>query len=120
MESLKGCQLAIGMYPTFAYNANGGGGIATATPSARSSSRVDIVFDATAVTIPDVTYRTARVSGVPLPPVFKIRVQPESLQVNISIQMHSLRLSQSSILHGPDVVRATLLSRCYEGIEVTR
>ncbi len=94
MESLKGCQLGIGMYPTFSYNASGGGGIATVTPSAESPSRVDMVFDPAAVTIPDVTYSTARVGGVPLLPVFRIRVQPESLQVlHRPMLTHSVALS---------------------------
>ena len=89
MESLKGCQLGIGIYPTFAYNASGGGGIATATPSVESPSRVDIVFDPAAVSIPDVRYSTARVVGVPLPPVFRIRIEPESLQVRLSYIMEA-------------------------------
>ena len=93
MESLKGCQLGIGMYPTFSYNASGGGGIATATPSVESPSRVDVVFDPAAVTIPDVTYSTARVGGVPLLPLFRIRVEPQSLQV-----LHRLMSARSVAL----------------------
>ena len=81
MESLAGCQLGISIYPTFSYNASGGGGVASATQSATHPSQVDIVFDPKAVSIPDVTYSTAKVGGVPLLPMFRIRVQPESLQV---------------------------------------
>ena len=55
MESLAGCQLGISIYPTFSYNASGGGGIASATQSAENPSRVDVVFDPKAVTIPDVS-----------------------------------------------------------------
>jgi len=84
MESLAGCQLGISIYPTFSYNASGGGGVASATQSAEFPSRVDIVFDPKAVSIPDVTYSTAKVGGVPLLPMFRIRVQPESLQVIIT------------------------------------
>ena len=81
MESLAGCQLGISIYPTFSYNASGGGGIASASQSAENPNRVDIVFDPKTVNIPDVTYSTAKVGGVPLLPMFRIRVQPESLQV---------------------------------------
>ncbi len=86
MESLAGCQLGISIYPTFSYNASGGGGIASATQSVEHPSRVDIVFDPKAVSIPDVTYSTAKVGGVPLLPMFRIRVQPESLQVILTSQ----------------------------------
>ena len=41
-----------------------------------------VVFDVGTLSIPDVSYRTARFLGVPLLPIFRIAVVPKSLQVD--------------------------------------
>lgn len=38
-------------------------------------------FDIDTLSIPDVSYDTARILGLPLPPIFRIAIQPLSLQV---------------------------------------
>ena len=43
---------------------------------------VQVVFDIGTLSIPDVSYRTARILGIPLPPIFRIAIVPKSLQVD--------------------------------------
>ena len=80
MRTLKDSALAVSIYPTLGYDASAGGGVAEAFPAPGSSSRVNIRFDPAAVCIPAVSWRTATFLGLPLPPIFKIEVLPESLE----------------------------------------
>ena len=44
LKSLDGCRLAIGKYPSFSYNAYGGGGKATLLPNQKKSNLLHINF----------------------------------------------------------------------------
>lgn len=56
MKTTSGSALAIGFYPTFKYNASGGGGLGQVT--AISGSRASIKFDPEEVLIPPLSWRT--------------------------------------------------------------
>lgn len=79
MRTLSDSELAVSVYPTFAYNALGGGGIATAE---QHGNIVRLTFDPAAVNIPDVNYRNTTFMGVPMAPPFSIAVQPKQLEVS--------------------------------------
>ena len=85
MRTLKDSGLAVSIYPRLGYDASAGGGVAESSPDASASNRLNIEFDPAAVNIPDVTWRTATFLGLPLPPIFRIRVQPESLKVSEAV-----------------------------------
>ena len=50
LNTLRDCQLAVSIYPTFAYNAEGGGGAGTVTPQPDGTLRVS--FDPASLQIP--------------------------------------------------------------------
>mmetsp|Transcript_13040 Transcript_13040/g.39505 ORF Transcript_13040/g.39505 Transcript_13040/m.39505 type:complete len:264 (+) Transcript_13040:221-1012(+) len=79
MRTKQDCALAVSIYPRFSYDARGGGGTAQATPVS-GSQRLQLGFDIDTLSIPDVSYDTARILGLPLPPIFRIAIQPLSLQ----------------------------------------
>lgn len=56
METSKGSALAIGFYPTFKYNASGGGGFGRVTGI--SGSRAFVEFDHKELYIPTLGWRT--------------------------------------------------------------
>lgn len=78
MRTLEDSELAISVYPTFSYNALGGGGVAAAK---QSGNVVHLVFDPASVNIPDVNYRNTTFMGVPMAPPFNISVHPKKLEV---------------------------------------
>lgn len=78
MRTLSDCQLAVSIYPTFSYDAAGGGGIAQITNSP-DSQRLELSFDASTLSIPDVSYATARFLSVPLLPIFNIAIDSQKL-----------------------------------------
>lgn len=78
MRTLRDCQLAVSVYPTFSYDARGGGGVAET--SKQGSQRLELRFDPATLSIPDVGFRTARFLGLPLPPIFKIAIESRSLK----------------------------------------
>ncbi len=73
------CELAVSIYPTFAYNAAGGGGMGTVTPPTPGSTRQQVSFDASTLAIPPLDYRSTRLFGIPLPPPLKIEIVPKRL-----------------------------------------
>ncbi|KAK9824655.1 hypothetical protein WJX72_012103 [[Myrmecia] bisecta] len=73
------CTLAVSIWPQFTYNALGGGGNATVT-AGREPGRQYLEFDVASVEIPDLSFATAKVLGLPLPPPLRIAIQPLSLQ----------------------------------------
>lgn len=79
MRTLEDSALSVAIYPEFAYNALGGGGLAEAT-SAGSSNRYNVKFDTDNLNIPDVTARTAKWLGVPMLPGAKIHVTPRKFE----------------------------------------
>ena len=78
MRTLEDSELAISVYPTFSYNALGGGGVAAAK---QNGNVVHLVFDPESVNIPDVNYRNTTFMGVPMAPPFNISVRPKKLEV---------------------------------------
>lgn len=94
LSTLAGCQLAIGRYPRFAYNASGGGGISQA-PLADTAGRKDTTplhFAAEQLRIPPLNWRTTRFLGLPLPPGLSITIAPELLQGDLDGASQSVRL----------------------------
>lgn len=81
MRTLADSELAVSVYPSFAYNSLGGGGIADATVEGR---RVNITFNPTSVNIPPVDARTTKFLGVPMVPGLRIDVVPAKLEVRLS------------------------------------
>ena len=76
--TLAGCELTIGGYPPFRYDATGGGAIGTAEQCADQSWRLR--FPVEAINIPALNYRTGRLLGLPLPPGLQIAIEPEALE----------------------------------------
>eukprot|EP00741_Cyanophora_paradoxa_P022008 tig00021432_g21245.t1 len=68
-------RLSVGVYPDFAYNAEGFGGEGTyrVAPDGRTA---DFAFPADALSIPPMSWRTASILGLPLPPFLEIRITP--------------------------------------------
>ena len=59
MKSLNGCRLKIGSYPSFNYNASGGGGKATLLPS-KKSNLLQVSFSSKTFSIPPLTSKTTK------------------------------------------------------------
>ena len=87
----RDCQLAVSIYPTFAYDASGGGGTGTATTTTDTTQH--IVFDPATLRIPPLDYRSTRLFGIPLPPPLKIDIVPRALQGEVNTATGQARLS---------------------------
>jgi len=81
LTTLSDCQLAVSAYPTFSYNAAGGGGMGAVTRQDDGTLRVS--WDPAALSIPPITYSTSAVLGVPIPPPLKIAITPQKLEGTI-------------------------------------
>jgi hypothetical protein len=77
--TLNGCALTIGAYPPFHYNALGGGAHGNGTVN-ETSNQLQLVFPAESVQIPELSCRTARFLGLPLPPGLAITIAPQRLE----------------------------------------
>ena len=82
LKSLDGCRLAIGKYPSFSYNAYGGGGEAELLPN-QKSNLLHISFSSKTFSIPPLTSKTTRFLSLPLPPCFKIEMSLDQLEGTI-------------------------------------
>ena len=82
LKSLDGCQLKIGSYPPFAYNAFGGGGKATIHPN-KHNNLLYLSFPAKAFSIPPLTSKTTKFLSLPLPPSLKIEITMDKLEGTI-------------------------------------
>lgn len=82
MRSLENSQLAVSVYPTFTYNASGGGGIADSQDL--GGGRLHVKFDPETLYIPDVNYKTAKFLGAPMVPPFRIQIKPVKLEGEIN------------------------------------
>ena len=82
LKSLEGCRLKIGSYPTFIYNANGGGGKATLLPS-NTKNILYLSFSSKTFVIPPLTSKNTRFLSLPLPPGFKIKMSMDRLEGTI-------------------------------------
>ena len=79
MRTLKDSELIISFFPTFSYDARGGGGLSAGQPTA--DGRTAVKFDLATLNIPDVSYKTAKFLGVPMVPGLKIAIVPSALEV---------------------------------------
>ena len=82
LKSLDGCRLAIGKYPSFSYNAYGGGGEAELLPN-QTSNLLHISFSSKTFSIPPLTSKTTSFLSLPLPPGFKIKMSMDQLEGTI-------------------------------------
>lgn len=78
LRTTKGCGLGVSRYPDFVYDAEGGGGSGKAVKL--SDGRWRVHFDAAELHIPDVSFRTATLLGVPIPPPIRIEIVTDSLE----------------------------------------
>ena len=84
LNTLRDCSLAVSMYPTFAYNAAGGGGEGRVV--AVDGDVLAVEFDAASLQIPAIDYRSTKVVGVPIPPPLRIEIIPKELKGTINIK----------------------------------
>ena len=116
LKSLDGCRLKIGKYPSFTYNAYGGGGKATLLPN-QSNNLLHISFSPKTFSIPPLTSKTTRFLSLPLPPSFKIEMSMDSLEGTIDENSGTVLLkfeskflfSIGTILQFPELIVKTLL-----------
>ncbi|KAL6775788.1 hypothetical protein ACKKBG_A18480 [Auxenochlorella protothecoides x Auxenochlorella symbiontica] len=91
LQTLRECQVAIGVYPPFAYDASGGMGRGTVRP--RPDGLLDLDFDPRSLVIPSIDSHTTSVLGVPLPPPLSIAIQPLSLSGTLDPATGSMELT---------------------------
>lgn len=84
LKTLSDCKLAVAVYPTFDYNASGGGGVGTVREC--EDGRLFVSFDATNLVIPPINTSSTKVLGVSLPPPLQIEIVPQILQGMIDPQ----------------------------------
>ena len=116
LKSLEGCRLKIGSYPSFNYNASGGGGKATLLPS-HNKNLLHISFSSKTFSIPPLTSKTTRFLSYPLPPGFKIEMSMDQLEGTIDKNSGKVLLEFQSkfifsiggILKFPELIVNTLL-----------
>tara|TARA_Y100001968_G_scaffold166364_1_gene152419 strand:+ start:513 stop:1043 length:531 start_codon:yes stop_codon:yes gene_type:complete len=95
LKSLDGCRLKIGSYPSFTYNAYGGGGKATLLPSP-SNSILSLRFSSKTFSIPALTSRTTKFLSLPLPPGLKIDMSLDKLEGTVDINSGEVLLKFES------------------------
>ena len=85
------CQLVIGRFPPFSYNASSGGGPVHHSP-ADEEGRLRLQVPLAGLTIPPLDCQTARLLGLPLPPGISVQIQPEQLEGELEPSSGSLNL----------------------------
>ena len=129
LKSLKGCELAIGSYPKFQYNAIGGGGEGLIT-SEDEKGLLKVDFNPESFEIPSLNYRTTKILGIPMPPGLEIKVMNSQLKGYIDKQNGDISLALKarfifsifSFLEAPALIIETSLkskklkSRFFEAI----
>jgi hypothetical protein len=78
LSTLSDCQLAVSVYPPFAYDAAGGGG--TGTVQRRDDGLLHLRFDPASLSIPPINSRHAAILGIPVPPPLNIAIVPRRLE----------------------------------------
>ncbi len=117
LHTLADCDLAIGGWPRFRYDARGGGGtghLGNPDPEGVRTLR----FDADQLVIPRLDLRSGRWLGLPLPPGLAIEIQPEGLEGTlhpatgaVSLRFTSrFRFSVGRLYRAPDLLVDTLLT----------
>ena len=82
LKSLEGCRLKIGSYPSFSYNASGGGGKGKLQPESRHNIFY-VNFSSQTFSIPPLTSKTTKFLYLPLPPGIKIEISMNKLEGTI-------------------------------------
>ena len=82
LTTLEGCELVIGRYPRFLYNARGGSAAGEAQRADRGDISLSFASETTA--IPALSGRTARFLGLPLPPGLSVEIHP--IRLNGTLQ----------------------------------
>ncbi len=83
LKSLERCRLAIGSYPHFIYNASGGGGRANMAFN-QSENDLFLVFSPDEFIIPPLSWRTAKLLGLPIPPGLRIEMCMDKLEGKVN------------------------------------
>ncbi|KAI7845234.1 hypothetical protein COHA_001278 [Chlorella ohadii] len=76
LSTLADCELAVSVFPTFSYNAAGGGGTGSVTE--RDDGLLNIVFDPATLNIPPINAQHASIIGIPIPPPLNIAIVPQA------------------------------------------
>ena len=116
LKSLEGCRLTIGKYPSFSYNAYGGGGKAVLLTT-QKSNLLHISFSSKTFSIPPLTSKTTTFLSLPLPPGFKIEMSMDQLEGTIDKDSGGVLLkfesrflfSIGAIFQFPELIVNTLL-----------
>ena len=98
LKSLEGCQLKIGKYPPFTYNASGGGGTATLLQN-QKNNLLHISFSTKTFSIPPLTAKTTRFLSLPLPPGFKLKMSMDLLEGTVDKNSGDVLLKFESKIH---------------------
>ena len=117
LESLDNCELYIGNYPKFLYDASGGGGNAIMGDKSMSGLRT-IKFYPTSFIIPPLNFHTTKILGLPMPPGLKIDISVQKLsgvidesRGTVSLEFESnFTFSILSLIKAPKLLIKTSLS----------
>lgn len=82
LTTLAGCELVIGRYPRFRYNALGGS--AVGEMQSTGPGAISLTFAAECTAIPALNARTTRFLGLPLPPGLSVAIHP--IHLNGTVQ----------------------------------
>ena len=116
LESLDGCRLTIGSYPTFLYNAIGGGGEAFLS-QINEQNLQHIKFDPLTFVMPSLNWSTTKLLGLPMPLGLEIKMCLDRLEGSIDKSNGYISLnfksrfffSIFSKLHAPPLIVETFL-----------
>ena len=117
LESLQDCRLSIGSYPTFHYDARGGGGEAYLI-NEENDNLQGLRFSPNSFCIPPINWRTTKVLGLSIPPGLQVKMCLENLQGTIERSTGEIRLDFESrfiftifpYFRFPDLIVKTCLS----------
>lgn len=84
LSTLSDCSLAVSIYPTFSYNAAGGGGMGRIV--SREGDIATVEFDPTTLSIPTIDYKSTKVLGIPIPPPLSIKIIPKELKGTVNMK----------------------------------
>ncbi len=82
LKSLEGCRLKIGSFPSFSYNAYGGGGKGKIIPS-KKKNILYLQFSSKEFSIPPLSSKNTKFLSIPLPPGLKIEMSMDKLDGTI-------------------------------------
>tara|TARA_B100000700_G_C14827948_1_gene753122 strand:- start:135 stop:680 length:546 start_codon:yes stop_codon:yes gene_type:complete len=117
LKSLKDCQLSIGSYPIFQYDATGGGGKGLLHDTDKKNIQ-HIRFNKNEFSIPPLNWKTTKLLSLPIPPGINIKislkklegkVNQETIEINLDLEARFI-LTIFSIIKLPYLSVNTLLS----------